>query len=401
MQNFTIKTTLPSLDKDLLILGRHILTTNEGMSTLFSKTMEASRTTGVDFISTVLNSGVASMYFHLNEANPSYQISHARDVLQYLAEEALQIPSDTQVVLDESGRAVALITEEDFMEPHLVERENFNEDGTENPTPRMALALPTLKPEVSAAIISYRYDKALNKSILEEAESKRPDLVFLRKEGSSDPFAVLTKKGRKALPAQLPVDISSYITSKGEWQGFFNYFSLDTEGKDLGDYIQIPVVLRSQMSVNVADHKATNLNFNHLGVAKNSSIWGWCRSLAMYLEEFLSRDPTILVTLVDQEHFTLTEDFFWVGPADQLYHKSPKGSAPCFAAQTQNILRIAKDQTLGYLQLSEVQPQSFEEVKTWSVSTTTVGTLYLRKDYTHYVSIVKSRESVFSGLLDL
>lgn len=385
MKTFTIQTTV-NPDKDLLILARSLITTNTALTEAFIEARGHENQ-----LTTIVNKCLATLYYLVSEVTPSYQLSQVRDVLVYLAEEATQVPEGASVVLDEKGQALAVITEEDFMEPHLVERSDFNEEGIETGT-RLALALPTLKPEVSAAITMSRYAMGEQKAILDAAAQRRPNLTVIQAQ-------TLTSKGRRAFAEQLPTDAQEYLKAPGAWKRFYAFFTPGVP-VDPTDFIVIPMVLGSRKVFNVVDHKGLNLDYNHLSAVRGNAVWGWLRSLACYLESYIANDER--VTVIPAQGFRPDPEYFWVGSFNDIYREGEPQTQNSFSALMQHVLKIKQGETLGYLDiLGDVKPDTYEEARAWSITTAVSANLYLRTDYHDVVSLVQIANTVYQAMLDL
>lgn len=264
--------------------------------------VEESRAQGRDEASVV--DGIAT---RLDEAWGGGHAEAALECARYLIDEFRQLGEGLFVVSNETGRVVAVVTEEDFYQPAPVPREGGG----------MVLPQKRLKPEIEAALYCWTHERGREQNILEALTARANQTAFLAEEG--DPrLLVATREGRRHIVAEFSkLDPGLLLRAAGGTGGrLLRHLRLiDTEPEPKGR-VELKGTAHSRTSMGVQDPLTTNLHHNRPASLQGALVQGWLRDIAKKLSLAAPKGREVSqrsLTKADLEGIS-----FWIAPPEAL-----------------------------------------------------------------------------------
>ena len=291
----------------------------------------------------------------------------SREAAQYLAAEYLQMKEEGTLIIDrDTGRAIALITEDDIWQPPAVPRE----DGS------LAVPLPTIKPAIKGFLISWKFERERETRLVNELSASLVQTDLDRELGNSKLLAT-TLNGRKALAEQLREALPTLLNDvqQGDVGKFMSMLRTSPiEGFDDRKYAKTYTGLRASsdwISVQLQDGKARNLQFDILSNHKATIVSQWVRAIAREITKIVHEDE---IHLTKKTVNGLPKYGFWVAPAEEIIALRPVVFATNTKAWGSLISEGSKvtqfwflNQLLGYITITDTYLTSREIHDRWEV----------------------------------
>jgi hypothetical protein len=196
------------------------------------------------------------------------------EVATYLADEYDQLGEGILLISNETGKAIAQITEEDYYQPAPVPRG----DG------HMVERPLAIRPDIEAFIIHWRFENELDENVRGRVLARINQTEALREEGDPRMLAI-SRGGRREIAQQIENAIPTIFSNpKGMVQEFLTRFPLGVKPEGF-DCTALKVNPRSRIRVSVQDPLATNLRFSSLTATMATIANSWVRDLARALLE--------------------------------------------------------------------------------------------------------------------
>jgi hypothetical protein len=196
------------------------------------------------------------------------------EVATYLADEYDQLGEGILLISNETGKAIAQITEEDYYQPAPVPRG----DG------HMVERPLAIRPDIEAFIIHWRFENELDENVRGRVLARVNQTEALREEGDPRMLAI-SRGGRREIAQQIENAIPTVFSNpKGLVREFITRFPLGVKPEGF-EYTAITVKPRGRIRVSVQDPLATNLKFSSLTATMATIANSWTRDLARALLE--------------------------------------------------------------------------------------------------------------------
>ena len=228
------------------------------------------------------------------------------EAAQFLADEYRQLGEGIHLVSTETGRVTIVLTEADIHQPAPVPREGGG----------MATPLPIIRPDLSAALVTWNYTNAREDQILKTLAARGHQTELLRELG--DPrLLVASRAGRKHIVESLAqVSPKTLLESAGGTTAAFLKFFHLVEGEFYDtpdDHIRLEGRVSAKSTLGIQDMLTTNLSHNRAGVLQGAVVQGWVRDIAKLLSNM---STTMAPEEVDLEDLVTLSAKFWILPPE-------------------------------------------------------------------------------------
>lgn len=295
---------------------------------------------------------IAGVAERLDEAWGGGQLAQAQECAQYLFDEWRQLGEGLFVASSETGRVVAVVTEEDFYQPAPVPREGGG----------MALPQKRLKPEIEASLHSWVFERGRETAILEQLALRGHQTDFLKENG--DPrLLVATREGRRHIVQEFSkLDPGLLLRAAGGTGGrFLRFFDLtDHEPEERAGYVELKGAAFSRTSMGVQDPLTTNLSHNRPASLQGALVQGWLREIAKKLSVAAPKGLEVSQRALTKEH--LDGVTFWIAPPEALrYLRKANPLVQVMPVEGAGVLGL-RDGILGTIQ---VEPNFAASNREW------------------------------------
>jgi hypothetical protein len=199
----------------------------------------------------------------------------AIEVAQYLADEFFQL-GDAVLLCDRTtGRALARISDADMYQPPPQRRE-----GSE----ALATPLPRLNPNLEGFLVSYIFEEARDRQMVEAIQARLPQTDFLREVGDRRLDAV-TRVGRIRVADRVRETLPDILaTVQGAGRAFLDLLRPIDSATDPHAVVLCPPLPRQRAETrgqqNIVDPRAMNLRFSWEATLRARIAAGWVREIA-------------------------------------------------------------------------------------------------------------------------
>jgi len=201
------------------------------------------------------------------------------EAAQFLADEYRQLGEGIHLVSTETGRVTLVLTEADIHQPAPVPREGGG----------MATPLPIIRPDLSAALVTWNYTNAREAQVLEVLAARGHQTELLRELG--DPrLLVASRAGRKHIVeslAQIPPK-ALLESAGGTSAAFLKFFQLVDEPltEVPAGHAHLKGATSAKSTMGIQDMLTTNLSYNRPRVLQGAVTQGWIRDMAKAVSQF-------------------------------------------------------------------------------------------------------------------
>lgn len=344
---------------DLLVQLRGVVSKEEEIKELFIQFRKESK--GVEW----LRDMVAPRVVALIEGTFTFQ--EILDGCQYLADEYNQLGEGYFIVSTDTGKTVAVLTEDDLYDPEHVTRYSGE----------VVQPLKRIKPHQEVALVSYYHEKERESLILEKLKERGVQTQLLKEDG--DPrLRIATRKGRRQIAKDLgegnPYEL---LRRAGGTTGMFlRHFLLESPPSSGLDCLEGTASFRSQLNVN--DPMTFNLGYNRLGNLRGAAPQGWVRDIARALSQAAyDRFRSLPIDTDDLTKGDVEGVDLWLADPDELreirrvHPKMP-------VAPIEGIHAVGLSGHVGYLEVGDAfKVESYERFGRWELVANVPYKLYL------------------------
>lgn len=295
---------------------------------------------------------IAGVAQRLDVAWGGGQLAAAQECAQYLFDEFRQLGEGLFVVSSETGRVVAVVTEDDFYQPAPVPREGGG----------MALPEKRLKPEIESALYCWVFDRGREHNLITALAARANQTAFLAENG--DPrLLVATREGRRHIVSEFSkLDPGLLLRAAGGTGGrFLRFFDLtDHEPEERAGYVELKGAAFSRTSMGVQDPLTTNLHHNRPASLQGALVQGWLREIAKKLSLAAPKGREVSQRALAKEH--LEGITFWIAPPEALrYLRKADPMVQVMPVEGAGVLGL-RDGILGTIQ---VEPDFAASNREW------------------------------------
>ncbi len=225
----------------------------------------------------------------------------------YLVDEYRQLGEGVHLVSTETGRVFTTLAEGDVWQGPAVPRTSGG----------MATPLPQLRPDLSAYIASWSFDRSREEAIVAELARRGHQTALLAEDG--DPrLLVATRAGRRHIVEELGKFRPEALLRAcgGTSAAFLKCFEL-TETAPLNTSNLYKRSVNSQSIMGVQDQTTVNLRHNRPAALRGGLTQGWVREVARALAEIAATElKSSPVALRDIDKMLLQSKDVWVVPPE-------------------------------------------------------------------------------------
>lgn len=202
----------------------------------------------------------------LSELFPDEELPDLRDVARYLADEYEQI-GDAVLVVDETGKAIAKVSEADIYTPTLVPRES---GGMAQPGPRM-------NPALESQLVQWVFNQARDEETLQKLKGRNPTTALVEAEGDVR-LDIFSAAGRQRIVAQLSTDLPKLI--EGATGSSRSFLDLCPIGPKLEGGVTRDLDGGASVRRKLVDLRGRNVHFSDAINLRSTIISGWVSCIA-------------------------------------------------------------------------------------------------------------------------
>lgn len=345
-------------DKDVLLLARKTISTypekfQDAFTQARNKCLSSSAL--ADFLQVQLS-------MHLSDEN-TVNASDLYDAALYLADEFLQLGDNILLVSTETGKALTVLSPEDFWQPEDTAREGTN---------KLAKTSIRLRPDLESFIVYYQYARSKEQKVIETLTKKMSVSEFLAQKGDPRLFRV-TQKGRARIAEQVKENLPSLFTDPGITFDFMQLFKkCESPANVPAEYTSCPpITVNAKIITRIEDLLAFNLQHDPLTAILRSIEIQWSKAIARKIVDFVA---------VKRMPISIASNFsegFWVTNPDAAVMLRKKNLKVLPIPYMKSALLIQGTMP-AYFLVGSYQSASRELLDRWEISATSTFTFYLK-----------------------